>query len=55
MAYFGYIFASYLATAVALLGLIGWVVFDLRGRRADLAELEARGVRRRSAAAAEDR
>ena len=48
MAYFGYIFASYLAVALVLGGLIGWVVLDQRARQRELAELEARGVRRRS-------
>jgi heme exporter protein D len=48
MAYFGYIFASYLATLLVLGGLIAWVLLDQRARRRELAELEARGVRRRS-------
>ena len=48
MAYFGYIFASYLATLLVLGGLIAWVLLDQRARQRELAELEARGVRRRS-------
>ena len=48
MAYFGYIFASYAITASVLAGLVGWVLVDQRGRQAELVELEAKGVRRRS-------
>ncbi|MBN9242646.1 MAG: heme exporter protein CcmD [Mesorhizobium sp.] len=43
-----YVTAAYAATAVILTGLIGWVLFDLRARRRELAELEAAGIRRRS-------
>lgn len=49
MEYFGYIFASYFVTALVLSVLIGWVVFDQRARQKELADLEAQGVRRRSA------
>lgn len=48
MSYFGYIAGSYALTALVLAALIGWVVIDQRGRKRDLAELEAQGVRRRS-------
>jgi heme exporter protein D len=43
-----YVAAAYAITAVALAGLIGWVLLDQRARRKELAELEAAGVRRRS-------
>ncbi|TWI34143.1 heme exporter protein CcmD [Mesorhizobium tianshanense] len=43
-----YVMAAYAFTAVALAGLIGWILLDQRARRRDLAELEASGVRRRS-------
>ena len=45
----GYIIASYLVTVLALAALVGWIVFDGRTLKRRLAELEARGVRRRSA------
>jgi heme exporter protein D len=48
MQYFGYIFASYAVTALVLVGLVAWVLIDRRGRLAELAELEASGIRRRS-------
>ena len=45
----GFIIAAYLVTAVALIGLVVWVLADGRALRRRLAELEARGIRRRSA------
>jgi heme exporter protein D len=48
----GFIVAAYLATALVLGLLIGWIVVDGRAQRRRLAELEARGVKRRSGAAA---
>ncbi len=50
MSHFAYVALSYGVTVVVVAALILWVVFDQRGRRAELAELEARGIRRRSAA-----
>ena len=44
----GFIFASYAAAAVVVVGLIGWVTFDFRTQRRNLNDLEARGVTRRS-------
>jgi heme exporter protein D len=44
-----YISASYAVAAITVLCLIGWVFFDGRARRRELAELEASGIRRRSA------
>ena len=49
MTHAGFIAAAYIATALVLLGLILWVVADGRAQRRRLAELEARGIKRRSA------
>jgi heme exporter protein D len=46
-----FIWFSYLVVAVAVAGLIAWLVMDGRRYTRRLAELEARGVRRRSAGA----
>lgn len=43
-----YVAAAYGFSALGLLLLIGWILVDQRARRRELAELEARGVRRRS-------
>jgi heme exporter protein D len=45
-----FIWASYAAVAIAIGGLVVWLIVDGRRHAARLAELEARGVRRRSAA-----
>jgi heme exporter protein D len=45
----GFILAAYLATAFVLAAIVGWIVLDGRSLRRRLAELEARGIRRRSA------
>lgn len=45
-----FIVASYVATFGAVAGLIAWTVADYRRQKRLLAELEARGVTRRSAA-----
>ncbi|HET7413361.1 MAG TPA: heme exporter protein CcmD [Pararhizobium sp.] len=44
-----FVLAAYLVTALAVLALVAWTVLDQRGRRRELAELEAMGIRRRSA------
>ncbi len=44
-----YVAAAFGVSALALAGLIGWIVADHLGRKRDLADLERRGVRRRSA------
>jgi heme exporter protein D len=44
-----YVLAAYAASAVALAGLVAWILLDYRARRRELAELEAEGIRRRSA------
>ncbi len=45
----GFIVAAYLATFAVIAGLTGWIVADGRALKQRLADLEARGVRRRSA------
>ncbi len=49
MTHAGFIAAAYLSTALVLAGLILWVVSDGRAQRKRLADLEARGIKRRSA------
>ncbi|HVY21444.1 MAG TPA: heme exporter protein CcmD [Bauldia sp.] len=49
MSHAGFIAAAYVATALVLAALIAWVVLDGRAQRRRLAELEARGIKRRSA------
>ncbi|MEQ1716665.1 MAG: heme exporter protein CcmD [Hyphomicrobium sp.] len=44
-----FILASYAGVAAVVAGLLGWLVYDGRRQHAALADLEARGVRRRSA------
>lgn len=44
-----FIWASYAIVALVLAGLILWLIIDGRRQTRALAELEARGVRRRSA------
>lgn len=43
-----FIWISYAATALVVSGLIAWLFADGRRQRAALADLETRGVRRRS-------
>jgi len=49
----GFIVGAYAATVVIVAALIIWVTLDYRAQRRSLAELERRGVTRRSAARAE--
>ena len=44
----GFIIASYAIFAAVVIGLIVWVVQDGAAQRRALADLEARGIRRRS-------
>jgi heme exporter protein D len=44
----GFIFAAYTAAAVVIGILIVWIVIDYRAQLRTLADLEARGVTRRS-------
>lgn len=50
MSHLAFVSIAYGATGLTLAALILWVLLDQRARRAELAELEAQGVRRRSAA-----
>ena len=43
-----YVTAAYGVSALAIAGLIAWVLFDTRARRREMAELEESGIRRRS-------
>lgn len=43
-----YVFAAYAVSAVVIGATILWVLLDYRGRRRDLAALDAAGVKRRS-------
>jgi heme exporter protein D len=49
-----FIWASYAIYAVVLAGLIGWLVWDGSRIRSRLADLEVRGVSRRSRAASKE-
>ena len=44
-----YIVWAYIGVALAVAALIAWTLFDARSTAKRLAELEARGIRRRSA------
>ena len=50
MSHVAFVSIAYAATAVVILALIAWVVLDQRARKREIADLEARGIRRRSAA-----
>jgi heme exporter protein D len=50
-----FIVGSYLAAFVVVAGLIAWVMIDLRTQRRALAELEMRGLTRRSASTRPER
>ena len=43
-----FIVASYVMAALVVLGLTAWVLADFRAQRRVLADLKARGLRRRS-------
>jgi len=43
-----YVAAAYVISAIALGGLIGWILRDQQMQKRGLADLEAAGVRRRS-------
>ena len=50
MSHLAFVSIAYGLTALTIAALIAWVLIDQRARRAELSELEARGIRRRSAA-----
>jgi len=43
-----YVLVAYGISAVVLAALLGWILLDQAARRRELAELEKRGIRRRS-------
>lgn len=43
-----YVAAAYGVSAIAIAGLILWILADQRARKREMAELEAAGFRRRS-------
>ena len=47
-AHINYIAAAYTAAVIVIGVLIGWVVLDYRAQRRALADLEMRGITRRS-------
>lgn len=51
----GFIIASYAVFFVVVAGMILWILLDGHAQRRALAEMEARGVRRRSDPAAPER
>ncbi|KAB2763657.1 heme exporter protein CcmD [Brucella anthropi] len=51
MNHLGYVLASYGITVAALAVTIGWILIDQRIQKNELKQLEAQGVRRRSAKA----
>ncbi|HLW27791.1 MAG TPA: heme exporter protein CcmD [Kiloniellales bacterium] len=48
MTHFAYVTAAYAFSALALAALLGWILLDQAARKRELADLERRGVRRRS-------
>lgn len=46
--YTGFILAAYGFSALAVIGLGLWIALDSRAQKRALADLEARGIRRRS-------
>jgi len=47
-AHTGFIIAAYAAGFIVIIGLCAWVMLDYRAQRRNLADLERRGVTRRS-------
>ena len=52
--YASFIITSYLAAAIVVALLIGWIAFDYRTQKQRLRELEESGVSRRSGRSATD-
>ena len=50
-----FIVGSYASAFVVVAGLIGWVMLDFRAQRRALADLEMRGLTRRSASVRPER
>ena len=49
--YAAYILSAYGFSALSIIGLALWIALDSRAQKRALADLEARGIRRRSARA----
>lgn len=49
MSHAAYVAAAYGLSALIIGALVAWILLDQRARRRELAELEAAGIRRRSA------
>ena len=49
MSHTGFIVGSYVVAALVVLGRVVWVALDRRRQHRRLADLESRGIRRRSA------
>lgn len=49
MSHTGFIIGAYVAAAIIVVAMIGWVFLDAYRLRRDMAALESRGARRRSA------
>jgi heme exporter protein D len=50
-AHAGFIIAAYAVTVLVLVAMVAWIVSDGRAQRRRIADLEARGIRRRSSGA----
>ena len=50
-----FVAAAYGISPLGILALVAWNLIDQRARKAELADLEARGVRRRSERAVADK
>ena len=48
-----FIWGAYAAMALGLAGLMAWLILDGRRQRTALADLEARGIRRRTSSGGE--
>ena len=48
MSHVAYVTAAYAITALALLGLAGWILIDQRAQKRALDDLDRRGIRRRA-------
>lgn len=49
MTHLAYVIAAYAISALAIGGLALWILLDQQAQKKALSELEARGIRRRSA------
>lgn len=55
MSHLAYVVAAYAASVLGIAGLVLWILVDQKAQKRALEELEARGVRRRSAERAPSR